>query len=366
MSDLEKARQEINEIDKEMAALFERRMMAAEKIAAHKKANGLSVKDEAREKALIEKNCSYISSTAIEPYYARFLRGVIDLSCDYQEKLLTGMRISYSGTLGAYAHIAAKRLFPQAEIAAFSDFTEAYKAVENGSYDCAVLPLENSYAGEVGTVMDLIFSGSLHINQVIDVPIMHHLIACEGATKDTIKTVWSHPQALEQCAAYIRANGLHAEAFSNTALAAEYVKNANDPTIAAIASEETAEIFSLKVLDRAINDSKANVTRFASFSKEKSFPVITDKKDSENFILVFTVQNKAGSLASALNILGAHGFNMRNLRSRPMKDLEWSYYFYIEAEGNIHTENGTDMLQELSAVCAKLKLVGSYYVETIK
>ena len=366
MNDLEKARQDINEIDKEMAALFERRMLAAEKIAAHKRANGLSVKDEAREKALIEKNCTYISSSAIEPYYARFLRGVIDLSCDYQEKLLTGMRVSYSGTQGAYAHIAARKLFPGAELSSFSDFAEAYAAVEKGTYDCAVLPLENSYAGEVGTVMDLIFQGDLHINQVIDLPITHSLIACEGATKETIKTVWSHPQALEQCADYIRANGLHAEAFSNTALAAEYVKNANDPTIAAIASEETAEIFSLQVLDRAINDSKANVTRFAAFSKERNVPTVTDKKDSENFILVFTVQNKAGSLASALNILGAHGFNMRNLRSRPMKDLEWSYYFYIEAEGNIHAEDGQDMLRELSAICAKLKLVGSYYVETIK
>ena len=366
MNDLEQARKEINEIDKEMALLFERRMAAAERIAAHKKANGLSVKDEARERALIEKNCSYISSAAIEPYYARFLRNVIDISCDYQDKLMTGMRVTYSGTLGAYAHIAAKRLFPAAELSAFADFADAYAAVEKGSYDCAVLPLENSYAGEVGTVMDLIFSGDLHINQVIDVPIVHHLIACPGATKDTVKTVLSHPQALDQCADYIRAHGLETKVFSNTALAAEYVKNAGDPTIAAIASEETASIFGLQILESAINDSKINVTRFASFSKERNIPAPTDRKESENFILVFTVQNKAGSLANALNIVGAHGFNMRNLRSRPMKDLEWSYYFYIEAEGNIHTENGEDMLCELSAICAKLKLVGSYYVETIK
>ena len=366
MNDLEKARLDINEIDKEMAALFERRMAAAEKIAAHKIANGLSVKDEAREKALIEKNCRYISSSAIEPYYARFLRGVIDISCDYQEALMSGMRVTYSGTRGAYAHIAAKKLFPKAELTPFADFAAAYKAVEEGTYDCAVLPLENSYAGEVGTVMDLMFSGELHVNQVIDIPIVHHLLAPKGAMKSTVKTVVSHPQALEQCASYIRANGWEARSFSNTALAAEYVKNTNDPTVAAIASAETAELFELDILDAGINDSKTNVTRFASFSKERNLLSSLPKSGSENFLLIFTVQNKAGSLASALNILGAHGFNMRNLRSRPMKSLEWRYYFYMEAEGNIHTEDGQDMLRELSAVCGKLKLVGSYYAESIK
>ena len=109
-----------------------------------------------------------------------------------------------------------------------------------------------------------------------------------------------------------------------------------------------------------------NTTRFAAFSREKNRGAAGGRRDDENFILVFTVQNEAGSLAKALNIIGAHGFNMRNLRSRPMKELQWSYYFYLEAEGCINTENGSDMLRELSAVCAKLRMVGSYYADNVK
>ena len=214
--------------------------------------------------------------------------------------------------------------------------------------------------------MDLIFSGELYINQVIDVPIIHNLVACENATAETIKTVISHPQALSQCSEYIHRHGFETKAYSNTALAAKYVMESGDPTIAAIASEEAIAAFGLKVIESDINDSRNNTTRFASFSRSQNRPSSSGKRENENFIMVFTVQNEAGSLAKALNIIGIHGFNMRSLRSRPMKELQWNYYFYIEAEGNINTENGREMLQELSAICAKLKLIGSYYANNVK
>ena len=226
-----------------------------------------------------------------------------------------------------------------------------------------MLPIENSYAGEVGEEMDLIFSGDLCINQVLDVPIEHDLLAIAGAKAEDVKTVVSHPQALAQCDEYIRSHGFETKAYSNTALAAEYVKNQNDTSIAALASADTAEIFGLNVLEKAVNDNRNNTTRFASFSRVKNKPESVAKRENENFILVFTVQNESGALASALNIIGAHNFNMRSLRSRPMKNLQWNYYFYIEAEGNVNTENGREMMQELSALCAKLKLVGSYFAD---
>lgn len=120
-------------------------------------------------------------------------------------------------------------------------------------------------------------------------------------------------------------------------------------------------MFGLKLIDKVINDSKTNTTRFAALSRAQNRPAGMSSRAEENFILVFTVKNEAGALAQTLNIIGAHGFNMRNLRSRPMKGLQWNYFFYIEAEGNVNNENGRDMLRELSAVCAKLKLVGTYY-----
>lgn len=364
MKDIQTSRKEINQIDLQMATLFEKRMEICKDIALYKKDNGLSVRDEVREAEVIKRNAQYVEDAQIRPYYEDFIKSTMNISCRYQSSLLRSMRIAYCGIQGAFAYIAAKKMFPEAEYIACSTFSEAYEGVERGEFDCAVLPLENSYAGEVGEVMDLTFSGSLHINQVIEVPIKHNLIAYQGASLDTIKTVVSHPQALAQCAEYLKEKGFETKPYSNTALAAEYVKNSGDLTIGAIASDETANIFGLQLIDEGINDAQNNTTRFASFSRVANKPSSVGKREDENFILVFTVQNESGALASALNIIGAHNFNMRSLRSRPMKNLQWNYYFYIEAEGDIHTQNGKDLMQELSALCAKLKLVGSYFADS--
>lgn len=365
MNELDIARKNINEIDAEMARLFEKRMRCAETVAEFKRENGLSIRDEAREAELIAKNRSYITDGTIAEYYAQFLRNNIELSCAYQARLLKGMRVAYCGVEGAFAYIAAKRMFPDAQLVAFKDFTSAYRAVERGEIDSAVLPLENSYAGEVGTVMDLLFSGELFINQVIDLEIVHNLLANEGADLSSIKTVLSHPQALQQCDEYLSRRGFDKKEYSNTAAAAKYVKDSGDLSVAAIASAETADIFGLKIIESRINISLSNTTRFAAFSRNPNRPAPSGKREDENFILVFTVQNEAGALAQTLNIIGAHGYNMRSLRSRPMKDLLWNYFFYIEAEGSINTADGQDMLRELSAVCAKLKLAGTYYSNNI-
>ena len=365
MSELDQIREQINHIDEEMAHLFEKRMEMSAQVAAFKKDRGLSVRDAERERELVERNVRYVSDETVGSYYAQFLRNVIGLSCAYQGRLMEGMQVAYCGTEGAYAYIAARRMFPEARLVSYPDFVATYRAVERGEMDSVVLPLENSYAGEVGTVMDLLFSGELFINQVLDLDISHSLLGVEGAGVDTVKTVVSHPQALHQCDAYIRSHGFNTESYSNTALAAKRVQQANDITLGAIASEEAAEIFGLRVLEWDINTAKNNTTRFAALSRTQNQPKNKGKREDENFVLVFTVQNDAGSLAQTLNIIGAHGYNMRTLRSRPMKDLSWKYFFYVEAEGSINTTNGREMLQELSATCAKLRLVGSYYANNI-
>ena len=361
MNELEKARKSINEIDAKMAELFEERMKASELVANYKKETALSIFDETREKQVISQNSELIRDNTIKEYYIEFLKNTMAISRKYQARIIDGMRVAYCGVPGAYAYIAAKKMFPQASYIPYDEFNLAYEAVEKGDCDVAVLPIENSYAGDVGTVMDLIFSGELYVNQVIDLPIKHDLMACEGATLDGIKAVVSHSQALSQCAEYIQAKGYKTIPYANTALAAEYVKSLNDNTVAAIASDETAEIFGLKILEGGINTSRTNTTRFAAFSRVQNKIEPSNKNTNENFILVFTVKNEAGALAKTLDIIGAHGFNMRNLRSRPMKDLLWNYYFYIEGEGNINTQNGKDMLRALGATCARLKLAGMYY-----
>ncbi|MCQ2506338.1 MAG: chorismate mutase [Lachnospiraceae bacterium] len=360
MDDLKNLRDEISAIDKEMIELFEKRMHVASGIAAYKKEHGLTIRDESREEFLIRRNCSLITDKTIEEYYVAFQKNLMDISSSYQNRLNNGMNICYSGVEGAFAYIAAKRMFPSGKLTAYASFEEAYEAVERGEQDCAILPIENSYAGEVGNVMDLMYNGNLYVNQVLDVDIMQNLLAIDGSSIATIKKVVSHPQALAQCDSYIKKHGFETEVYSNTAMAAKYVKELNDPTVAAIASDETAAIYGLNILDAGINSQRSNTTRFASFSRAQNRPLSTGKSDNEHFILVFTVKNEAGALAQTLNIIGAHNFNMKNLRSRPMKNLMWNYFFYIEGEGNINTPDGRDMLTELNAICANLKLVGTY------
>ena len=360
MESLQNARNEIDAIDQEMAKLFERRMKVCRGIAEYKRERALPIQDSARESTVIDKGLKRIADPELQEYYACFLRDMMKTSRDYQTRLTEGMRVVYSGVEGAFAHIAAKRAFPNAQLFSVGDFKKAYRAVEAGEYDCAVLPIENSYAGDVGAVMDLMFSGSLYVNRMIELKVEHNLLACPDATMEGIRTVVSHPQALEQCAEFIRAHGWETLAYTNTAVAAKYVSEANDPTIAAIASDETASLFGLNILAQGVNASQVNTTRFAVFTRALHLPDPKNNDGSDHFILVFTTRNEAGALALPLNIIGAHDFNMRNLRSRPMKDLNWSYYFFVEAEGNINTQSGQNMLSELSAVCAKLKLVGTY------
>ena len=358
MDGLQEARAIINEVDTQMAQLFQRRMEAAQMVADYKKAHGMPILDAAREEAVIRAGSERIEDDTLRGYYVDFMRSTMSISRRYQQLLLQGMKVAYSGTEGAFAHIATEKLFPDAQQLPYPDFKAAYDSVVNGQCDAVVLPLENSYAGEVGQVTDLMFSGPLYVNGTLALSVTHDLLAVEGATPDTIKTVVSHPQALSQCDVFIKEHRLTPVSYENTALAAKYVAQLKDPSVAAIASGESAARYGLKVLVEGINRSAVNTTRFAVLSRSENRNV--SKTHGAHFILVFTVRNEAGSLARALNIIGAHGFNMRTLRSRPMKELLWQYYFYVEAEGNIHSYDGKCMLEELTVCCDKIKCVGSF------
>ena len=360
MKDIKDIRLEINDIDKQMAALFEKRMLLCQEIAAYKLANGLNIFDAKREEEVIAKNLALIQNESVKSYYVNFIRSVMNESKKYQSLIFNGLRVAYSGVPGAFAYIAAQKMYPNSNYVAYPDFESAYKACENGEADVVVLPIENSYAGDVGMVMDLIFQGTLKINKMCNIDVIQNLLGVKGASKDTIKTVISHPQALSQSAGFIKKHGYQQVEAANTALAALEVKKKNDITIGAIASIETAELNGLEVIESHINMSNTNSTRFASLSRISRTPD-SDVKMGEHFILVYTVKNQAGALAETLNIIGSHGYNMRTVRSRPMKELIWNYFFFVEVEGNINTQDGADVLNELSTVCDRLKLAGTYY-----
>ncbi len=176
-------------------------------------------------------------------------------------------KIAYSGTEGAFAHIAARKLFPDELHVSYGDFQKAYEAVSNGDCDMAVLPVENSYAGEVKEVKGLLQKGDLKVTDEYSLPIVQNLLGIRGSRAGDIRTVISQHKALEQCDEYIRAHGYNMIESVNTALAAKEIISRSDMSVAAIASLETAAIYGLKVLDEKINDRDDNVTRFVVVSR---------------------------------------------------------------------------------------------------
>ena len=359
ISKLEEARTIINEVDSQMAELFVKRMRAAEMVYEHKKEYGLPILDVKRENEVIEKNAVLIEDETLKGYYMDYLKHLMAVSRAYQYRMQNGLKVAYSGVEGAFAHIAAGRIFPECNRVSCRDFKAAYDSVVNGECDVAVLPIENSYAGEVGQTMDLIFSGPLFINGIYELEIRQNLLGIPGANVADIKKVFSHPQALAQCHDYIECKGMDAEEASNTAVAAKMVADLNNKTLGAIASVETAEIYGLEVLEAGINKSGENTTRFVVLSKVQANALALS--DS---VLMFTVKHEAGSLANAISIIGKYGYNMTALRSRPMKKHSWQYYFYIEIDGNVNTDNGKKMIDELNKVCDSFKVAGTFAPHT--
>ena len=356
---LEEARKIINDVDAQMAQLFLKRMRAAELVYEHKKEYGLPILDQKREDLVIARNSALIEDEVIRGYYMDYLKNVMAISRAYQYRMQSGLKVAYSGVEGAFAHIAAGRIFPESSRVSCRDFKAAYDAVVSGECDAAVLPIENSYAGEVGQTIDLIFSGNLCINGIYELEIHQNLLGIPGAAVEDIRKVTSHPQALSQCHDYIRQRGFDAEEASNTAVAAKLVADTKDKSLGAIASVETAEIYGLKVLEANINKSGENTTRFAVLSKVRAVsPGLTSS------VLMFTVKHEAGSLAKAISIIGKYGYNMTALRSRPLRKHSWQYYFYIEIDGTVDTENGENMMEELKLVCDRFKVAGTFAPHT--
>ncbi len=350
------ARRTISEIDKEIAKLFEKRMIAAGEVAEYKKVNGIPVEDTARENQLIEANSTLVENDDIRSYYISFIKNTIKLSKDYQHKIIDGTRVAFSGVKGAFAEIAVKRILPDCVPVSYPDFKSAYKAVEAGECEVAVLPIENSYEGDVARVMDLTYFGSLYINGIYDMHIEQHLFGTQSADGKTIKKVLSHPQALGQCAEFIEEKGYATEETVNTALAASVVSQKQDDTLGVICSLEAGNEYGLKLIDRKINKDSANTTRFAVFSRVPR----DNTPDINNFIVLFTVRDEAGSLGKAVSVFGECGYNLKALKSRPSKDVIWNYYFYLEGEGHLTPEAERAMIDKLSQVCTNVRLVGRY------
>lgn len=275
-------------------------------------------------------------------------------------------RIAYSGVEGAFASIAAGKIFPDGERVAYQNFRAAYDAVCKGECDYAVLPIENSYAGEVGQVMDMIFDGNLYIRAIYSLPVSQNLLGVKGARKEDIKTVVSHPQALDQCYEFIQRMGYETIQATNTAEAAKEVAENGDVTVAAIASASTASIYGLEIIEPEINEVNNNTTKFAVMERAMSEIIDYTSDKPDVYSLMFTMPNTPGALAQILMTLGIFGYDMRVIRSRPIKGQRWKYYFYTECEGN-KLSSGVSMIEGLHLNCEMVKVLGHYTeVEELK
>ena len=355
-SDIAEARKNIDRIDREMAELFAERMQAAAVVAAYKEEHGLPVEDKEREAEMIARNTERLPP-AYRPYYRNFLVGTITESKRYQRLLVSGLRVAYSGVEGAFAHVATMRIFGEpGEKVACPDFATAYRSVESGACHCAVLPIENSYAGDVGQVMDLAWRGSLTISGIYDLPLSQCLLAKPGVTLAEVREVVSHPQALAQCQPYLRRQGWIQTTAVNTPVAARTVAAGERREVAVIAARETADLYGLQVLENDINEQKSNTTRFAVFS-----PAACEIKPSDNhFVLLFSCKNQPGALGDAISVISRHDYNLKCLKSHPTGVENWAYYFYAEGEGNLGTEAGQTMRRELERVCNSVRVLGSF------
>ena len=362
MNQLEKARQEIDGIDAAIATLFAKRMHAVAAVAQYKKEKALPIFDAARENDVIRRNAARVEDPVLRSFYVLFLKEQMNCAKKYEQRLLQGQRIAYSGIAGGFSEIAARRTFPDAQRISFPDFAATYRAVQNGTCDGAILPIENSYAGEVGTVTDLLFFGDLYITGMTELAVVQNLVALPQSSLSDIHRVISHPQALAQCEAFIREKGFEQSTAENTALAARLVQKAADKHLAAIASVETAQLYGLQVLVPHINQSEENTTKFVILSRSAAecAPDTTGLRS----MLLLTVNHEAGSLARAVDVIGHFGYNMILLRSRPAKSVRWHYYFEIELEGNLQTDKGAQMLQALRPFCETLRLGGVYECHT--
>ena len=358
MSSLDSTRKEIDRIDREMAELFVKRMKAAEEVAAYKKENGLPIEDKTRESAMISRNAEEVDHE-YRPYYVNFLSSLITESKRYQALLLNEMTVAYSGVEGAFAHIAACRIFPDAEKIACPDFETAYRNVENGTYNCAILPIENSYAGDVGRVMDLSYSGKLSISGIYDMPLKQSLLAKPGTNISDIRAVKSHPQALTQCMPYLMKKGWELIPANNTAVSAKEIAESGRNDTAVIAAIEAAELYGLEVLEAQINEQQTNTTRFAVFTAS---PAAISPSDG-HFAIMFNCKNIPGALGKAISIISRYNYNLKCLKSHPTGIENWEYYFYAEGEGSLGTEDGAAMLTGLKEICNVVKLLGSFEKE---
>ena len=373
--DLKNIRQEIDQIDEQIAELFKRRMDCSVAVAESKKETKTPILNEEREEQVLDRVEALSGDYG---KYTRLLYGtMMALSRELQYAIINGdselkytienaesvldrengdYRIACLGAAGSNSHIAAAKFFPNAQISLEKNFDKVFEAVEADRCDFGVLPVENSSAGSVSRVYDLILKYRYFIVGETDLPIEHCLCAIPQTDISNIELVISHEQGLSQCSLFISENGFEKKKCGSTSAAAQTVAEEKRINWAAICTKQAADEYGLKVLDKNIQNNDNNCTRFIVISKKA---IIT--KRANKISLCFTLNNRPGSLYTVLSRFASHGFDLTKIESRPIPDSRFDYLFYLDFIGNVReSENNRRMLCALSEELPEFSFLGNY------
>lgn len=367
---LGKLREEIDQIDGELLPLFLRRMDCSQRVAQLKKEAGMPVFAPQREQAILDRVRRHAGEEGEAA--ASLYSSIMAISRAKQHVLLQGggllreleqtaartlqrqgARVVCQGVPGAFSHRAALDFFGQIPPAFEPSFQGVFEDVAAGRADFGVLPVENSAAGSVTAVYDLILRYRFYIVGAVDVKVEHCLAA--GKATGTPNAAVSHPQALSQCSEYLEAHGLRAVEWSNTAAAAQYVAEECPPGVAAICSKEAAQKYGLTILREGIQNEAENTTRFVVISKEAILP-----EDAGKISLCFSLPHVTGSLSSVLERFALAGLNLTKIESRPLPGKNFEYDFYLDFTGNIHQPATLDLICALRDELPRFSFLGNY------
>ena len=379
MAELSDLRRQIDEIDSRIFELFSERTRVAEQVADYKRRSGMRIFDPARERAKVADAAAQVPDDLgtyaqvmmellMEASRARQHELLDDLAEDRVMSSITAARsatpelfppsanVSCQGVEGAYSQIAAEKIFRRPSISYSPTFDGVFRAVDQGLACYGVIPFENSTAGSVRQVFDLMMEHSFHIVRTTRVKVDHNLLANPGATLEGLRDIYSHEQAIQQCAEFL--SGLpdvRVHVCENTAVAAERVANSGRSDVAALSSLPCAALYGLEVLSTSVQDRDNNYTRFACISRElEIYP------GAERTSLMIVLPHEPGSLYKLLAKFYALDINLLKLESRPIPERDFEFMFYFELECPVAAPEFTSLMSSIGGLCQECRYLGSY------
>ena len=370
-------RDQIDRIDDEIVRLFEERMAVSAKIAQYKQEKGLPILDKIRERDKL-KTLTGKMPDELKDYTRLLYAQIFEYSRSYQRRLMTkendlagriqaaidgtdrmlpaGASVACQGTEGAFAQLACEKILKNPNIMYFSSFEAVFTAVEKGLCRYGVVPLENSTAGSVNTVYDLMLRHHFSIVRSTRLKVDHNLLVKPGTDLSEVREIYSHPQAISQCQEFLGSlKNVKVIPCENTAVAAEMVATSPEPGIAALASRSCIRLYGLKCLQESVQDKGNNYTRFICISRDlQIFP------GADRTSLMATLPHEPGSLYNLLARLYTLGINMNKLESRPMPDRDFEFMFYFDLEASVYSQEFLQLINELGEVCESFHYLGSY------